>query len=64
MTRYKIYWDNGASAAGVFPDTYDTEEAAEIAGRNWYVEFCYDNGLDPDDESHEACFEVIEEPKP
>jgi len=31
MSKFAIYWDNGASACGTFPGTYDTREEAEAA---------------------------------
>jgi hypothetical protein len=35
ITRYKVAWDNGASACGVFSDLFDTEDEAEAFGREW-----------------------------
>lgn len=32
---FKVNWDNGASACGTFPDTFDTFEEADAFGKNW-----------------------------
>jgi hypothetical protein len=37
MTLYRVLWDNG-HACGSLHGEYDTEEAAEYAGRNWQIE--------------------------
>jgi len=33
--RYRVYWDNGASACGIFPELFDTEEEAGAYGQEW-----------------------------
>jgi hypothetical protein len=37
-TKYKVLWDNGASACGSFPWLFDTWEEADAFGRNWAAE--------------------------
>ena len=34
-TRYKVTWDNGASACGTFPYVFDTYQEADDYGREW-----------------------------
>ena len=33
--KFKVYWDNGASACGTFPYEFDTYEEADAFGKNW-----------------------------
>jgi len=32
---FKVYWDNGRSACGTFPEVFDTYEEAEDFGQTW-----------------------------
>ena len=60
MTKYKVYWDNGAEACGTVPDTFDTEEEAMEFGENWVLEMTQlTPDMDPDDEEGYS-FDVIE----
>lgn len=60
MTKYKVYWDNGAEACGTFPYTFDTEEEAREFGENWVLEMSQlTPDMDPDDEEGYS-FDVIE----
>ena len=34
-TKYKVYWDNGASACGTFSEVFDTEDEAEAWAKEW-----------------------------
>ena len=36
--KYRINWDNGATACGTFPWKFDTYEAADAYGRDWALE--------------------------
>lgn len=35
MTKFKVVWDNGASASGEFPYVFDTEQEAQEFADNW-----------------------------
>lgn len=52
--KYAVEWDNG-NASGIFPERFDTEEAAQAFADNWLAEM---NNLEPDYEGYDA--EVIE----
>ena len=56
--RFKVYWDNGAGACGVFSQTFDTENAAEAYGREWARSMNAEAGIADDAEGYS--FEVIE----
>ncbi len=67
MPGFKVYWDNGASACGTFPQVFDTEEAAEAYGKDWaYEANVRDFGTgEPDEECYTyEVFEVDENGKP
>jgi hypothetical protein len=36
--KYKVSWDNGASACGTFPQVFDTEEDAQAFADEWVME--------------------------
>lgn len=56
---FKINWDNG-HACGQFPQGYETEEAAEEAGKDWLAEMI---AMDPDPvgAAEAYTYEVVEE---
>ena len=58
-TIFRIEWDNG-HAAGVFPEMFEIEEAAEMFGRNWHRAMCAVDGDDPDGDDCPYSYEVIE----
>jgi hypothetical protein len=47
---YRVYWDNGASACGTFPQIFDTEEEADAYGEQWAKECNLRDGLNEEDE--------------
>ena len=53
-TVYRVNWDNGASACGTFPETYETEDEAQRAAANIEAEMLAE-GIWAD----EGCCEVI-----
>lgn len=55
---FKVAWDNGASACGVFDTEYDTEEAAQNFADDWMSEMNAIDGIGPDEEGYFA--EVID----
>lgn len=68
--KFKVIIDSGnycdaLQEGGGKPVLFDTEEAAEMAGRNWVYEMCAIDGDDPDDENCPYQFDVVEaEPEP
>lgn len=36
--KYRVNWDNGASACGTFSEVFDTYEEADAYGREWAYE--------------------------
>lgn len=60
--KYRIVWDNGASACGEFDIDFDTEEEATAFGDNWVSEM---KALDAEEDLDEDIdvgysFEVVE----
>jgi hypothetical protein len=53
-TVYRVNWDNGASACGTFPETYETEDEAQRAATNIEAEM-----LAQDIWDETGCCEVI-----
>jgi hypothetical protein len=54
MPRFKVYWDNGASACGTFDDVFDTREAAQEFADTWAADMNREcEGKSPDEV--EAC---------
>lgn len=43
---YKVHWDNGANACGVFDTEFETFEDADNYGNEWKIDMDY---LDPSD---------------
>lgn len=58
VTKYRVVWDNG-HACDSFPDLYDTEEDAEMAGNNWRTEMIAmdDN---PEEAAEAYSYEIVE----
>lgn len=48
MSGFKVYWDNGASGCGTFPQVYETEAEAQAFADRWVAEMCAQDGLDPE----------------
>jgi hypothetical protein len=67
MPRYKVAWDNGLDACGVFPQVFDSYAEAEAYGQDWADECnVRDFGTaDPDPDDHDVdgvyTYEVTEE---
>lgn len=57
---WKVYWDNGADACGVFPNEYGSEEEATDAAA-WYQAEALSEGVWEEDGFAEAVW-VDEEP--
>jgi hypothetical protein len=57
---YRVAWDNGAGACGVFPPVFSTYEQADAFGEDWAVEMT--NTIDAADEVTEDgyTYEVID----
>jgi hypothetical protein len=58
--RYRVYWDNGASACGTFSEVFDTEEEAEAYGQEWADDMNLEafGTTEPEEEGYS--YEVIE----
>lgn len=56
-TKFAVYWDNGASACGTFPDRFDTHEEAQAFAIDWVLKM--DATRESDDEDGYSA-EVIE----
>jgi hypothetical protein len=52
--KYRIVWDNGASASGEFDIDFDTWEEADAFGKDWVTEM---EALDAADGVSEEDFE-------
>jgi hypothetical protein len=59
-TKFKVDWDNGASACGTFSQVFDTYEQADAYGREWSDESnLRDFGtVDPDEAAYS--YEIVE----
>lgn len=44
---WKVYWDNGSCACGIFPQVFDTEDEAQQFADNWSGEMSLIACLDP-----------------
>jgi len=62
--KYRIVWDNGASASGEFDIDFDTEEEAEAFGNEWVqtMEALDADEIDPEGAEEGYSFEVIKKP--
>lgn len=49
--KWRVAWDNGASACGVFPYEFDTEAEAQTLADDWAAEM---NATDPRPEGDES----------
>jgi hypothetical protein len=59
VVSYRVAWDNGASACGVFPYEFDTYEEADAFGKEWADENnLRDFGTTEPDEGY--TYEVVE----
>lgn len=59
MTKFKVVWDNGASACGTFPYEFDSYEDAEDYGEDWATESNLRDFGEPDPENGYS-FDVVE----
>lgn len=46
---WKVNWDNGSNACGTFPQTFESEEAAQQFADDWSTVMNLMAGIDPDD---------------
>lgn len=46
MTKYAVEWDNGDHASGVFPQRFETEEAAQAFAEEWVRDMFSEAGED------------------
>jgi hypothetical protein len=60
-TKYQVVWDNG-HASGVLPGVFDTEDDAEVAGREWWLDMqlADPEAFDADGESDVYGYEIVD----
>jgi hypothetical protein len=64
LWKYRVAWDNGASACGTFPHRFDTYEEAEAFGRDWAFEAnVRDFGTENPDEGYTFDVHDVDEPE-
>lgn len=60
--KYRVLWDNGASACGEFNIDFDTWEEADAFGKDWQASMealDADDDVDPDDYEEGYSYEII-----